>query len=157
MRVEALAVPASEKSDLWSDLQDYIDEMRAYDDDIERVGGIYEYKWFDHYWVDVKRWPFWAIVDGERAGFALLRREDSGEMEIAEFYIRPRFRRGGAGLAFARVVLAKRPGPWLISEYRANEGAVRFWRKVIEPYPFTEEAYIGDSGKARLLQRVTVR
>lgn len=157
MRVDARAVAIAEKPQLWTDLQDYIREMRAYDDDIECVDGVYHYKWFDHYWTDEPRWPFWAVVDGERAGFALLRREDSGEMEVAEFYIRPRFRRGGIGLAFARGLLARYPGPWLISEYRSNTGAVHFWRRVIESYAFTEEAYIGDSGKPRLLQRVSVR
>jgi predicted acetyltransferase len=96
------------------------------------------------------------VADGARSGFALLRREETGEMEVAEFYIRPTFRRGGVGLAFARELLANYPGPWLISEYRANAAAVRFWREVVEPYAFTEEAYIGDSGKPRLLQRVTV-
>ena len=156
MRVEAREVPLSEKADLWAELQDYIHEMRAYDDGIVAIDGVYQYQWFDHYWNGGERWAFWAIVDGERAGFALLRREDTGEMEMAEFYIRPAFRRGGFGLAFARMLTAKHPGRWLISEYRENSAAVRFWLKVIEPYAFTEEAYIGDSGKPRLLQRVTV-
>ena len=156
MRVDVRPIPVSEKSDLWVELQDYIDEMRAYDDDIERVDGVYQYKWFNHYWGESDRWPFWAIVGPERAGFALLRREESGEMEMAEFYIRQRFRRDGVGLSFARALLAQYPGPWLISEYRENSTAVHFWRKVIEPYAFTEEAYIGDSGRPRLLQRVTV-
>ena len=156
MQVQARTVSVSEKSDLWADLQDYIEEMRAFDDDIERVNGVYEYKWFNYYWKNEDRWPFWAMADGARAGFALLRREGTGEMEVAEFYIRPRFRRGGVGLAFARGLLARYPGPWLISEYRANTAAVNFWRRVIEPHAFTEEGYIGDSGKQRLLQRVTV-
>ncbi len=156
MQVEARLVPVSEKSELWALLQDYIDEMRAYDDDIERVDGVYEYKWFEHYWRESDRWPFCAVGDGVRAGFALLRREESGEMEVAEFYVQPRFRRGGIGLAFARALLAKYPGPWLISEYRDNNAAVHFWRKVVESYVFTEEGYVGDSGKPRLLQRVTV-
>jgi predicted acetyltransferase len=156
MRVEPRAVLFSEKSELWSDLQDYIEEMRTYDDDIERVDGAFQYKWFDHYWQDEQRWPFWAVADGARSGFALLRREVTGEMDIAEFYIRPRFRRGGIGVAFARELLAAHPGRWLISEYKANFAAVAFWRKVIEPYAFTEEAYIGDSGRPRLLQRVMV-
>jgi predicted acetyltransferase len=156
MRVEVRSIPVSEKGDLWTDLQEYIEEMRAFDESIERVGGVYQYKWFDHYWNGGERWPFWAIVDAEHVGFALLRREESGEMEVAEFYIRPRFRRGGVGLSFARALLAKYRGRWLISEYRENSTAVHFWRKVIEPYAFTEEAYIGDSGKPRLLQRVTV-
>jgi len=154
MRVEVLPVPISEKGDLWALLQDYIEEMRTYDDDIERVDGVFQYQWFDHYWRENHRWPFWAIVEGTHAGFALVRREDTGEMEMAEFYIRPNYRRDGVGLAFARVLLSKYPGPWLISEYRANTAAVNFWRKVIEPYAFTEEAYIGDSGKPRLLQRL---
>ena len=157
MRLEVQAIPISEKSELWTDLQDYIDEMRAYDEGIERVDGVYQYEWFDHYWDGGERWPFWAIVNGERSGFALLRREETGEMEMAEFYIRPHFRRGGVGLAFARALLAKYPGPWRISEYRDNAAAVRFWLKVIEPFAFTEEAYIGDSGKPRLLQRANVR
>jgi len=156
MGVAAEPVLLPEKSDLWADLQDYIHEMRQYDDGIERVGGEYQYNWFDHYWRDEHRWPLWAIADGERAGFALLRREETGEMEIAEFYMRPRFRRGGLGLSFARELLRRHPGAWLISEYRANIAAVSFWRKVIAPYVFTEEAYVGDSGKPRLLQRVTV-
>src|SRR5262249_37784374 len=123
MRVETRSIPVSEKGDLWAYLQDYIDEMRAFDEGIERVGGVYQYKWFDHYWNGEKRWPFWAVADGTRAGFALLRREESGEMEMAEFYIRPDSRRGGVGLAFARALLSKFSGPWLISEYRANEVA----------------------------------
>lgn len=156
MRLEVRAILLSEKAELWDELQDYIEEMRVYDDDIERVDGAYQYKWFDHYWRDKNRWPLWALADGARAGFALLRREETGEMDIAEFYIRPRFRRGGIGLAFARALLARQPGPWLISEYQANTAAIAFWHKVIEPYVFTEEAYTGDSGKQRLLQRVSV-
>ena len=156
MRVDVQPVLISQKRELWASLQEYIHEMRAYDDDIELVDGAYQYKWFDHYWNGDERWPFWAVVDGKRAGFALVRREETGEADMAEFYILPAFRRGGIGLAFARALLARYPGPWLISEYRANTAAVGFWRKVVEQHSYTEEFYIGDSGKARVLQRVTV-
>ncbi len=156
MAVRIDPVKKSEKPELFAELQDYIDGFREYDT-IEKVNGAYEYKYFDSYWEDEDRWPFWAIVDGKRAGFALVRIEESGEYEMAEFYIRPEFRRGGYGLDFAGQLLARFPGVWLITEYAANTSAVKFWHKVIAPYPFKEEAYVGEnSGKPRLLQRVTV-
>jgi predicted acetyltransferase len=156
MRVRIEPVNVSEKQALWVELQDYIEGFLAYDN-LEKVDGAYQYKYFDAYWQDAERWPFWAVVDGARAGFALVRKEESGEYEMAEFYVRPEFRRGGYGLEFARALLERFPGVWLISEFRANLAAVLFWHKVIEPYAFTEEAYVGaDSGKPRLLQRVTV-
>jgi predicted acetyltransferase len=157
MDIRAEPIPLSEKQALWADLQDYIEGMTAYDETIERENGVYRYPWFDHYWIEKDRWPFWAMADGRRAGFGLVRREEDGSFDMAEFYIRPDFRRGGIGLEFARSLLRKFPGKWIISEYSANVGAVAFWRRVIEPYAFSEEPYIGeDSGKARLMQRVTV-
>lgn len=154
--LQAVPVAKSEKAELWKLLQDYIHELSVYDE-FEATGGVYPYRFFDFYWQRGEhRWPYWAIANGERAGFALLRRAETGEMEMAEFYIRPRFRRSGSGLAFARLLLSKYPGKWLISEYRANTSAVLFWHKVIEGWAFTEEEYIGDGGKQRLLQRVSV-
>ena len=156
MDVTAVPIASSEKAELWVLLQDYIHELSAYDE-FEAVNGVYPYGYFDAYWQKgEERWPYWAVSNGERVGFALTRREPTGEMEIAEFYIRPRARRSGIGLSFAQLLLRKHPGPWLISEYRANTGAVLFWRRVIADYRYTEEGYRGDGGKPRLLQRVTI-
>ena len=155
--VRVTPVAASEKPELWAALQRYIREMTAYDDSIQSVDDVFHYEWFDAYWRSRSRWPFWAERERERLGFALVRREDSGTMDMAEFFIEPAHRRTGAGLAFARLLLEMFPGPWNISEYRANAGAVSFWRKVAADYAFSEEAYIGDSGKPRLLQRVLVK
>jgi predicted acetyltransferase len=157
MRVRIEPVRKSEKPELFAELQDYIDGFRPYDEGIKKVGGVYEYGYFDAYWEEEGRWPFWAVVGDKRAGFALVRIEESGDYEMAEFYIRPEYRRGGYGLDFAGQLLARFPGVWLISEFAENLGAVKFWHKVITPYSFTEESYVGaDSGKQRLLQRVTV-
>jgi len=156
MPLEAILVRASEKPQLWALLQDYIHELSVYDE-FEAIDGVYPYRFFDAYWqVGEQRWPYWAISNGERVGFGLIRREETGEMEVAEFYVRPRFRRSGIGVAFARLLLSKHHGTWLMSAYRANTSAVLFWHKVIDGWQFAEEKYVGDGGKDRLLQRVEV-
>lgn len=156
MEVRAVPVAMSEKPELWAFMQDYIHELSVYDS-FEAVDGVYPYRYFDAYWEEHdSRWPRWAVVDGEHVGFALIRRVETGEMMVAEFYIRPRFRRGGIGLEFARGLLREHPGPWEINEYRANTTAVLFWRKVIGDYRFIEEEYFGDGGQPRVRQLLTV-
>ena len=154
MPVLLVPVPVSDKALLWDSLQDYIEEMTQFQK-IERVDGSYQYPWLDLYWTEQNRHPFWAYVDGERAAFALVTREQRTEM--SEFYTFPRFRRGGIGLNFARQILRRFPGPWTLSEFRASTGAVAFWKKVIADYPYTERVYVGEqSGKERLEQTFEV-
>jgi len=153
MRVEIAAVPLSEKSELWSYFQSYCAELMAYGN-FAPVNGVFEYKWFDHYWREPDRFPFWALADGRRAAFALVHL--GAHAEMAEFYSFPEFRRSGVALDFARQILKRFPGPWEISEYRANVGAVAFWHRVVADYPFQEREYIGQEGKERLSQTFTV-
>jgi predicted acetyltransferase len=94
------------------------------------------------------------MVDGKRAAFALVHREQRTEM--AEFYSFPEFRRTGVALDFARQIIKRFPGPWEISQYRAHVAAVAFWHRVIEHYPFSERVYIGGQGKERLEQTFVV-
>jgi len=155
MRVEAVAVASAEKPQLWTELQAYIAEMTAYVD-IAPVNGAFEYPAFPSYWRDDNRWPFWAVADGARAGFALLRRDADGSMVMAEFYIRPDFRRTGVGLSFARQLFARYPATWVLSEFRTNRAAVAFWRRAIEGYRYKERVYVGGMGTERVEQRVIV-
>ena len=155
MHVEVAPIAAGDKPALWDMLQDYIAEMTAYVD-IARVNGAFEYPGLDEYWTDANRWPFWAIVGGATAGFALLRRDADGSMVMAEFYTQPRFRRSGVGLSFARQLLARFPATWILSEFATNAGAIAFWHRAIEGYAYTERSYVGGQGKERLEQRVNV-
>ena len=134
-------VPIGEKSLLWDMLQSYIEELSVYAG-VQRVNGAYEYKWFDAYWTDDNRWPFWAKEDGSRVGFALILHEtDAGVMRVGEFYIRPEFRRSRIGEAFARTLLQRFPGPWKIRQMAANKPAVTFWRRTLAPYNNTEASF----------------
>ena len=151
--MEIASVPESEKPLLWDMLQSYIDELSVYAG-IKPINGVYEYPKFDLYWSEEGRWPFWAIENGERVGFALILR-DGDAMRVGEFFIPREFRRGGLGVAFARTLLQRFPGPWKIRQMAANKPAVAFWRKVAAPYGYSEELF-HDRGLDRVEQTLVV-
>ncbi|MEJ0044339.1 MAG: GNAT family N-acetyltransferase [Rhizomicrobium sp.] len=154
MPVAIVPVLESEKALLWEKFQDYAQELTRYGTH-ERVDGVFEYPYFDLYWREPDRHPFWAVVDGRRVAFALVHRLN-GVTEMAEFYSFPDNRRTGTALLFAQAILERFPGPWELTQYRTNEAAVAFWRRVIGERPYTEDSYIGGSGIARLRQTFTV-
>lgn len=155
MAVAIVPVAQADKPALWARLQDYIREMTAHVDIAPEPDGTYAYAYFDLYWTEENRFAYWAVTpDGARVAFALVRTGEHTEM--AEFYSFPEFRRSGTAMDFARQLLARFPGPWTLSEFATNHGAIAFWRKAIASYPYTERSYTGDSGKARLEQRFTV-
>lgn len=153
MVVEIVPIPVEDKTLLWNRMQHYMAELTPFGN-FAPVDGIFQYKWFNLYWTDSNRFPFWATINNERVAFALVCREDRTEM--AEFYSFPEFRRSGAALDFARRILKRFPGPWELSEYRQNVAAVAFWHRVLEGYSFEEEVYVGGEGKERLRQLFVV-
>ena len=127
MTPEIVVVPASGKADLWTMFQLYAAELAPLVN-LQPVDGAFPYAHFDHYWQDVQRWPFWAVLNGERIGFALVRfAPELDAMQMAEFYILPAFRKGGHGFEFAQGLLKKFPGRWKIRQIVANRGATAFW------------------------------
>ena len=153
MAVGIVRITESEKSLLWERMQHYMAELMPFGN-FAPIDGVFQYKWFDLYWRDRNRIPFWAMVGSERAAFALVLRDDRTEM--AEFYSFPEFRRTGVALDFARQILRRFPGPWELSQYRAHGAAVAFWHRVIAAFPFEEEIYVGGEGKERLRQTFVV-
>jgi predicted acetyltransferase len=155
MSLEIVAVPSSGKSDLWAMFQTYAAELAPLVN-LQPVDGVFPYDYFDHYWQDEQRWPFWAVMDGKRIGFALVRfAPEHDAMQMAEFFILPAHRRGGSGMNFADGLLKRFPGPWKIRQIVANKGATAFWRRVAEPYGYTEETF-PQNGIDRIEQTLTV-
>jgi predicted acetyltransferase len=154
MRPEIVAVPESEKPDLRTMYQRYASELAPMAN-ITPVNGQYVDPTFDDYWREEKHWPFWASRDGLRVGFALVRYEPE-HMRMAQFYIAPEYRREDLGLIFARTLLARYPGPWRIRQMAVNTKAVAFWRRVVEPFDYSESHFI-DKGIDRVEQALTVR
>jgi predicted acetyltransferase len=153
MAVAVVPVLESEKAVLWDGLQPYIAELAQWGTH-KPVDGVYEYPWFDLYWREPNRFPFWAEVDGVRTGFALV--YCAARTEMAEFYSFPKFRRSGLALDFARQILKRFPGLWTLSEYHAHTASVAFWHKAIADYPYAERVYFGEQGVERLEQTFTV-
>jgi predicted acetyltransferase len=92
--------------------------------------GHLPYEWFDAYWTDDRRLPFWISADGVIAGFCLLRHTGDG-CEIAEFYVLPRFRRQrvGAEAVNALAAVCRKCATHLIAKVRKwNHPAFAFWR-----------------------------
>lgn len=155
MLPEIVAVPLSEKADLWAMFQLYAGELAPLVN-LKPIDGVYGYAHFDAYWQEDQRWPFWAMRNGERIGFALLRfAPEHDAMQVAEFFILPAHRRGGTGSWFAHGLLKRFPGPWKIRQIAANTGATAFWRRIAEPYGYTEETFAQD-GIDRIEQTLAV-
>jgi predicted acetyltransferase len=155
MTPDIVDVPLSEKADLWAMFQRYGAELSPMATG-KPVTGELAYAPFDNYWREDRHWPFWAMRGGERIGFALIRfAPEHNAMQVAEFYILPEHRRDGAGLSFARALMQRFPGPWKMRQMAVNKAAVAFWRKVAEPFGFTEAKYT-DKGIARVEQTLTV-
>ena len=145
---ELAPIPEADKSILADDLQHYISELAPYDCTLAPQGP-YEYPGFDNLWSE--RSLFWAMLDGEIAGFAIVHSED-GVTDMSDFYIRPAYRRRGVGFDFAREVIARFPGRWTLTQYKAKTDSIAFWRAVIGERPFTKEDYVSVNGNKRVKQ-----
>jgi len=147
---DLVPIPESDKEILWNDLQDYILELAPFDRALAPQGP-YAYPGFVTLWSDQKRTLFWGMREGEIIGFAIAHPED-GVTDMSDFYIRPAFRRFRIGRAFALTVVARFPGSWTLTQYKAKTDSIAFWRSVIGERPFTEEDYISANGNARVKQ-----
>jgi predicted acetyltransferase len=155
MQPDIVAVPLSEKPDLWTMYQRYARELAPMAN-IQPVEGEITDPTFDNYWHEDGHWPFWAVRDGVRIGFALICfvPEYQG-MRMAQFFIAPEYRRENLGLYFARRLLTRYPGTWRIRQMAANTKAVAFWRRVVEPFDYSQATFV-DKGLERVEQTVTV-
>src|SRR5262245_58010684 len=109
---------------------------------LRELGVPEHYPYFEDYWSEPTRYPFVISAASRVAGFALIRRLNStGELEMAEFYVAPEFRRAGIGRIAARALFAKFPGEWRIAVLRSNKGGALFWPRVV---PGTSRPQIED-------------
>ncbi|MGG1664228.1 GNAT family N-acetyltransferase [Brevibacillus sp. NRS-1366] len=131
-------VPAQEKQALKRLLELYIydfSEFLPIDVDEE---GIFGYPYFDEYWSDPARHPFFVKVDGKLAGFVLVRsfpnQSNESIYSIAEFFIMKRYRRHGIGMAVSHQIFRQFPGKWEVFQLKSNLPAIAFWRKSIADF-----------------------
>ncbi|CAM2973434.1 GNAT family N-acetyltransferase [Paenibacillus taichungensis] len=132
-----------QKSTLRNLMELYKYDFSEYDPEDVNENGLYEYVYLDHYWTEAGRHPFLFRVEGQLAGFALIREIESEQgtsvYEMAEFFVMKKYRKLGVGAQAAIHVFNLFPGTWKIAEMETNEPAQIFWRKVIAR--FTDNKY----------------
>jgi predicted acetyltransferase len=92
----------------------------------------------ESFWRDPLRRSFFVCVDGELAGFVIVREgahfAGEGTREISEFFVLRRYRRRRVGEEVARSMFDAFPGRWEVAETARNVEAQAFWRAVIGRY-----------------------
>jgi RimJ/RimL family protein N-acetyltransferase len=122
------------KNELAQELQNYLQEISELSGEPEQDARDYPY--FDQYWEEVdKRFPFAFFVAGKIAGFCLLRFDEAeSRFEIAEFTIKPEYRRKGYGSQAADKVkgftLSVEKNPVIVTKTLQNHPySAKFWEK----------------------------
>lgn len=126
---------ATQRPVLWRLLQLYLHDFSEMDGRALNDRGEFEYRYFENYWSDRDRVALLAKVDGEWAGFALIRLGTRNQ--IAEFFVLRKYRWAGVGRRLAAECFQRYPGRWRVHQTKQNGSAVKFWRAVI-PVPFGE-------------------
>ena len=125
-------VPIEEKPLLWKLLQEYLNlEPFRGAHHFKDEEGNWKYPYFDGYWKEETRHPFFIYFHGELAGFVMVRELIPGELcSIAELYVFSQFWRKGIGRETMRQIVELFPYKnWKISyltEKAAQAGA--FWK-----------------------------
>lgn len=93
------------------------------------------YQYLQSYWTEANRFPYWLRRDNQIVGFCLVNQylvvNQSGH-SIAEFYIKPEFRRQRLGSTAAQLVLKNHPGSWEVRVLTTNESGLKFWHQTID-------------------------
>ena len=101
--------------------------------------GHFGYPFLDEYWDDPDRFPFLILVNGQLAGFALVRQENDPRSRIktadlAEFFVLRQFRHQQVGSRAAIKIWDLFPGSWQVRVLLSNRSAYPFWKELIENY-----------------------
>lgn len=138
-------------------MQLYLHDFSEFTREDVDANGQYPYAYFDHYFrpnEGESRHALFIRVDGQLAGFALVRQVNARN-SMAEFFVMRKYRRSGVGSAAAREAFARFPGEWKVAELAANLPAQAFWRKVIGS--FTHGAYTEETDEGAVIQRFIAR
>ncbi len=125
-------VPLSEKGDLHTRFEAY---RRDYYDLVHPGEALEPYPWFDGYWTEPDRHPYWITAGDEVAGFVLVNGwAESGlplDQAIGEFCILPDHRRHGLGLKAVVALMALHTGQWELKVHHANLPGMAFWPRAL--------------------------
>ena len=123
-------VPLSRMEEMRKYFYEYLIELSEFDPDIKFDDkGVPIYNWFDCYWDDKDRFPFYFLVDNKIAGLAMIRELGNMLYDFAEFYVCPEFRKDNNAIWFATEITNLFEGQFVFSTRFTNPRAIKFWGK----------------------------
>ncbi|MDN3449427.1 GNAT family N-acetyltransferase [Planococcus sp. APC 3906] len=140
MKLEILQPTVDQKYILRNLMELYQYDFSEFENEDVNEDGVYGYRHLNNYWTTPGHFPFLIKVDGNLAGFALVREiassdtHSSSYFKICEFFIMKKYRKEGIGKKSAFYLFDFFPGAWEVAEIETNLPAQRFWRKVISEY-----------------------
>ena len=137
MNIEIVLVKEEEKSVLSHLMELYQYDFSDFEGTDVNQYGLYGYTYFDHYWTETKRFPYFFKVDGKLAGFVLVCdycyvRKDEDALFMAEFFVMKKYRLKGIGKTAAMTVFKNHPGKWELTVHPKNPTSQLFWQRVIK-------------------------
>jgi predicted acetyltransferase len=78
--------------------------------------------------------PFYIRVDGNLAGFVIIRRMEEQLMYLNHFFVLRKYRRQSIGRQAVIQAFDRYPGQWRVNQFDWNIPAQNFWRRVIKDY-----------------------
>ena len=143
IKYEIIEVKQEDREKLYKLLQYALYDGSQYIDNNINDDCIFEYKWFDNYFVDNDRYAYFIKSGSTYVGMVMvnenLKFNKNGKC-IAEFLIMPRFRRNHIGKKVAYEIFDKFKGDWEVQPMENNFVAYSFWKSVISEY--TNDNYI---------------
>lgn len=144
MKLEIFQPTIEQKHVLQNLMELYQYDFSEFESEDVDENGLFGYKYVDYYWTIPTHFPFLIKVDGNLAGFALVREiasEDSScssYLKICEFFIMKKYRKEGIGKQAAFQLFDLFQGVWEVAELETNLPAQKFWRKTISEYTNNE-------------------
>lgn len=135
MAIEVREAAKDEQALIETLLDQYLQESSPFREVAVGATDAAGYPYLPYYWSEVDRLPFTIWSNNELAGFALIRRigDDHGwVMQVAEFFIKPEYRRQGIGQAAAAALWKQFPGRWELQVMKGNRAAIEFWSTCVK-------------------------
>lgn len=157
MDVYLSEVKEDEKETLYRLLQYSLFEESENDLNEMNEQAIFEYKYFDLYFIKKDRHAFFIKEKSSNKllGFAMINKymqkfEDG--YSIAEYMVIPKYRRNKIGKKVAFEIFDKYPGNWEVKPSYNSKKAYLFWQKTIEEYTnnnckFEDGMFLFNNGK----------
>jgi predicted acetyltransferase len=148
-KIELVKVEVTEKEILRNLMEKYDYEFSQYDNrDVNQLG-LYGYDYFDVYWTEKGRQPFFIKVNNCLAGFVMvgdyMEVFKDAQYSMCEFFVMYKYRRKGVGSYAVQETFKKFPGVWELKFHPNNRISAEFWRKLIYTYAHGEVVKITDS------------